>query len=276
MARGFQGERTEHVHHEGVEIGIPLRRVLRQRLGEYAFQGGLRSFGEDRGLVGDGIEEAADAARAEGQVAQEHLEGRHAECPVVRSGRGRLLIQEFRSSEAWRAKHPRTRKQRILVAGDAEIHELQATVPAEDQVFGLVVPVDDAQCMRRLEGAEALDEDQRSALTVHGRPGQHLGKHFPVRELHGHEWAEVLLLPYVEDHDHIGVVEPRRDLRLLPESRQDLFLGDVPAMDQLDGHLPLERRILGQVDDPHGAPPQFSEDSVPADGGWAWDHHSRF
>jgi len=122
----------------------------------------------------------------------------------------------------------------------------------------------------------ALDQGQSRAFPLHGSSGQHLGEHLSIREFHGHEGPVGRLLTDVVHHDDVGVIEPRGDLGFLLEPRQDIRLGDRASMHQLDRHFPLQRGILRQIDDPHGAATQFAEHLVPTDRGGRGVHHVRF
>ena len=61
---------------------------------------------------------------------------------------------------------------------------------------------------------------------------------------------------------------------------QEPLLGGLVAgqvrREELDGHLALQARVLGRVDDPHAAVAEFGADRVRAEGGtWREGHEAR-
>ena len=88
----------------------------------------------------------------------------------------------------------------------------------------------------------------------------------PVEQLHRHE-GDVALAAHVVDRDDDGVADAAGRARLLQEARLEvgaLLLG-AGERDRLDGDRAAERRVLGAVDDAHGASPQLAQDAEAAE-----------
>jgi hypothetical protein len=64
-----------------------------------------------------------------------------------------------------------------------------------------------------------------------------------------------------EDRHDVGVVQPGRRPRLALEAAQLLGVGEGVRRQDLEGHAPAERLLLGLVDDPHAAVADFTKDA---------------
>ena len=95
--------------------------------------------------------------------------------------------------------------------------------------------------------------------------GDDLVEPLALDELHGVE-ADVAVLADLEDRHDVGVVQPRRGLRLAAEPLQGHRGRPTtwPRQD-LQRHAAAQRDLLGLVDDPHAAPADLAEDPVVAD-----------
>src|SRR5205823_14140679 len=82
-----------------------------------------------------------------------------------------------------------------------------------------------------------------------------------------HLVAEPRLLPGLMDGDAGGVIERGCQARLPgePVPEPDVF-GQL-GVEELQGHLPVEADVLGQVHPAHAAPAQQPLDAIPGDGG---------
>ena len=85
-----------------------------------------------------------------------------------------------------------------------------------------------------------------------------------LEELHRHV-EEAVLLPEVVHGDDVRVVEKRRRLRLALEALQGLVAGGDPGGERLQGHEPVEDRVLGLVDLAHRAAAELADDLVLSD-----------
>ena len=131
-------------------------------------------------------------------------------------------------------------------ARDAEVRHLQPAVAADDDVVRLDVAVDDPVAVRERERAEDLarvvdrDRDRRRAVA-----DEQLLERAPVEELH-RDVVGALRLAAVEDRDDVRMVEPGGALRLAAEPLDELLVGGVPVVQQLQrdaaGRAPGPRR----------------------------------
>ena len=67
------------------------------------------------------------------------------------------------------------------------------------------------------------------------------------------------------DGDDVGVLEPGDGLGLALEALGEVGVVEELGRQDLEGHVPVERRLVGQVDRGHAAPPQRSEDAERAE-----------
>jgi hypothetical protein len=74
-------------------------------------------------------------------------------------------------------------------------------------------------------------------------------------------------------HD-VGVVQSGDGLGLHSESVVRPARAAPPIRDDLDGHMPLEIQVVGQIDDTHAAPAELAQDFVARDGGRLGRIHS--
>ena len=82
-------------------------------------------------------------------------------------------------------------------------------------------------------------------------------------ELH-HVVVMAVVPPHAEDRDDVGVVQPRRRPRLPLEPQHLLGVGQGRVGEDLQGHAPAERLLLGLVDHAHAAAADLAEDAVVA------------
>src|SRR5436190_39428 len=69
-------------------------------------------------------------------------------------------------------------------------------------------------------------------------------------------------LAAVVDRDDVRVREARGVLRLAPEALDELLVGGVPLVEDLDRDPPAELLVLGEVDVRHPACAELSHDAV--------------
>ena len=155
-------------------------------------------------------------------------------------------------------------------AGDAEVHDLdEVLLPLVDRqvdVVRLEVAVDDLAVVRRLQGLADLDEDGARDLQQHGSVGKHqILKRLPVQELHDEVVAVVVGDVEVEDLEDVVVADDVDRARLVEEAIDDLLVVGVLRVQELDGDLRPDRRVLGHVDGAHPALPEELDDPVRAD-----------
>ena len=133
---------------------------------------------------------------------------------------------------------------------------------ADDDVVRLDVAVDDPVAVREGERAQDLarvldrDRDRRRPVA-----DEQLLQRPPVEVLH-RDVVGALRLAAVEDRDDVRVVEARRALRLAAEALDELLVGGVPLVQQLQRDLPAELLVLGEVDVGHPARAELALDHV--------------
>ena len=117
------------------------------------------------------------------------------------------------------------------------------------------------RCAKR-ERAEDLarvvdrDRDRRRAVA-----DEQLLERAPVEVLH-RDVVGALGAAAVEDRDDVRVVEPGGALRLAPEALDELVVGGVPVVQQLQRDAAAELLVLGEIDVGHPARAELALDHV--------------
>ena len=150
---------------------------------------------------------------------------------------------------------------------EAEVREVDvvgsvgAGARVEEHVGGLHVTMHETARMGRIEGARDLREDADRVRRVQTAAFEALFQVAPLDVAHGDE-EDVLGRPSLVDRDDVRMVDRRGQLRLAQEPvTERLVLGEARS-EQLEGNLPLEPQILGQVDDAHATDAQQRLDPV--------------
>ena len=129
----------------------------------------------------------------------------------------------------------------------AEIEDLQVAVPADEEILGLQVAMDDALPVR---GGETPGHLER---VVHGlllgdRSGVELpAQRLALEELH-HGVGDSSLRAEVEDRQDVWMRERRDCLRLALEAGQHVGIGRDGLRKDLDRHIPVKLLIPRAVD----------------------------
>jgi len=143
----------------------------------------------------------------------------------------------------------------------AEVQDLDDAVVADHHVLGLDVAMDNAGFVRGVEGGGHLEGDLQG-VSQRQRHGAHpLAQRLSPDELRGNE-VQVLEIPDLVDGEDIGVIERRRRLRFPHESTEAIAVSRRFPVQDLQGHLALEARVLGDVDRAHAARAQRRQDLV--------------
>ena len=134
--------------------------------------------------------------------------------------------------------------------------------PRVDKHVGwLHVAMHKAARVGSIQGARHLREDPDRVRRVQTAALQTLLEVTPVDVAHGDE-ENVLGRPGLVDRDDVRMVDRGGQLRLAQEAiAERLVLGEARS-EQLEGDLPLEPQILGQVHDAHAAEAQQRLDPV--------------
>ena len=107
---------------------------------------------------------------------------------------------------------------------------------------------------------------RRAGATMVAEPCQlvdDLVEPLALDELHG-VIGRLAVLADLEDRHDVGVVQPRRRLRLAAEPLQRLGVVRDLVRQDLQRHPAAQADLLGLVDDPHAAPADLPEDPVVA------------
>jgi hypothetical protein len=92
-----------------------------------------------------------------------------------------------------------------------------------------------------------------------------VGEGVPLDELHRQKRAAVGQRPDLEEGRDARVLELGGDAGLGDEPGGGLVAAQ-PVVEDLDGHVAADRRLVGPVNDAHPAAGQFLADAEPADG----------
>ena len=199
----------------------------------------------------------------ERDVAGEHLVQHDAERVEIGAridgGAAGLLGREVlrRADDRSRLGHLRRTRAR-----DPEVGHLEAAVGADDDVVRLDVAVHDPVAVRERECAQdlarVLDRDRDR-----GRPvaDEQLLQRAPFEVLH-RDVVRPLRVAAVEDRDDVRMVEARGALRLAAEALDELLVGGMPLVQQLQRHVPAQFLVLGEVHVGHPARAELALDHI--------------
>src|SRR5262249_33939568 len=128
--------------------------------------------------------------------------------------------------------------------------DLCPTLPVQQDVLRLDVPVDHAFLVGVLEGVTYLDRQPQYFVCPEPAGVNGLAQAVASDELH-EEVVEAVALAEVIDGDNVGVAEPGEGAGLAGEA---LGEGGIPAGNRrqdLEGGQPIEPRLVGLVDRSH-------------------------
>jgi hypothetical protein len=160
----------------------------------------------------------------------------------------------------------------------AEVEDLDPSVPCHEEVLGLQVAVDDPFLVRRGEAPGDL-RGEVDRLACRQRPGDEpFAESLAFEELR-HEVRRPLHGPDVMDREDVGVVQPSRRLSLLLEAAHPLGVARERLRQYLDGDVTLQPLVARPVDLSHSSRPERREDFVrtePCSGGKGHPGRRRF
>ena len=138
--------------------------------------------------------------------------------------------------------------------GDPEVGDLHLSLRREEHVARLDVAVHDAVAVREVEARGDLGRDPGR---VHRREAalcpEDVAERLALDVLHDDE-VRAVLLAVVVDADDVGVVEPRRVLRLAAEPLDEAGVARELGEEDLDRDLAVELPVARQEDVGHAAP----------------------
>ncbi len=150
--------------------------------------------------------------------------------------------------------------------GEAEVEDLHAAVPGDEDVLGLEIPVDDPLLVRRREAVGDLQRVVDGLARRQARALQDVPQRFAFEQLLDDVRLAVVLAD-VEDGRDVGVVEGAGGLRLQLETAQAVGVGGEGGGEDLDRDVAVQARVPGAVDLPHAAGADGGEDFVGAEAG---------
>ena len=180
---------------------------------------------------------------------------------------GRHVLRRPDGGAGLRQQHARVRHVRGRL-GDPEVGDLDGAVGGHHHVLGLEITVHDPSLPRRLQPREQPVEhaaDLRQGQRPHVRPQR------PSLDVLHRDVRHAVMLEEVEDRDDVRVLERPRKARLAHEAPRERRVGGVEAREFLQGHVPVEISLPGEVHGAHAPAPQLADDPVAPDG----PHHLR-
>ena len=169
------------------------------------------------------------------ELVAEDLLGRHVRGrPDARAGHGQVVVV-------------------VLVARDAEIHQLHAALARDHDVRGLDVAVDDAAVVHVIEGARDLHRDDRGDVVGQAAAALEQVIQVDAADVLHHDEERAPLAMEVVDMDDVFVLEAGQGAGLALEAGGQLLVRADRGLERLDGHHPVELLLDGAVDDGHSA-----------------------
>jgi hypothetical protein len=212
-----------------------------------------------------GQQQLGDAAPGEGEAPGGQLVGHDAQGVQVGAGVHWAVVALLRGHVLGRA-HDHAgggvpgAGRGVAKLGDAEVHQLHEVVLAaalhQEHVVGFQVAVDDAAPMGAVERVAELQEDvdrhrERNLAAAHPA-----GEGLAVQVLHDDVVAGRRKQREVEDADDVLVADEVHRPGLVVEAPHQLGAGGHGLVQELDGHLAADDRVLGEVDGAHPAAPE--------------------
>ena len=212
----------------------------------------------DRLLVDDLVEHGRRPFAGERTFAGEELVGHDRDRELIGGPGYGFAHHLLRRHVPGGADHgPSVGHARLGELGDAEVSDLGATVAVEQDVGWLDVPVHHSVLVREVETVADLPDQVGDLLEGEDALlGDHVLERLALDVLHRDVRGGALLADVVDSHD-VGVGERPggAELALEPGLQVIDLLGGDPRieLDDLDRELATDDRVLGQVDDAHGA-----------------------
>ncbi len=261
---------------DAIEVGDELRRarvpgpgVLRQKLEDY----GIDLFGDLAPYVFGGTGRLVHLLHGDGDRRvglERHLAGEHLvedDAQGVEVARGPHLPPH---RLLWRHVDCRTQDDARL--GDlgrsggpryAEVGHLYVARGVHEHVLRLYVPVDHAPLVRSTQRVGDLDGHGRGGAGGQGPFPNDAFLERPAGDvLHRDVVAPVLRGAPVVDLDDVRVGERRHAQGLATEPLDELLVLGVLVAEHLEGHVPLQELVAGQVHLGHASAAQGAQDDV--------------
>ncbi len=267
----------ELVAHVEGRLVTPLGSLLetgRDHAAEVAGESVLQLGHRDGGVLEDGRHRRERRVARERPPARGHLVEHDAQREDVRALVDRLALGLLRghvrdgADDASLGRHGRGGRRvvarqagRLAQLGQAEVEHLDAAVVGDHHVVGLEVAVHDPLLVGRVNRVGQRDRDVEEPVELETLLADAPGRAFAVDQLHREEVDAVGLLDRV-DRDDVRVVERRDGLRFALEPLQAITAPGQLRGQDLERHLPLELRVLGEVHLAHSACSELPENPV--------------
>ena len=188
--------------------------------------------------------------------------------PVHVGGRGHRAAVELLGAGVIRGHRPLVEIgqpaagfRRIEELGDPEVEKLGLAVRSHQDVGRLQIAMDDQALMGVLDGGADLEEQIQPGLDPQSTRRGELGHRLPRHVLHDEVRPAVGGGAAVVEAGDVGMDQPGEDAPFVEEAPDDAVRVH-PALDQLDGDLLLEPRLVpgGQIDGAHAPPAELGDD----------------
>ena len=130
----------------------------------------------------------------------------------------------------------------------AEVDQPGTAEVVDQDVGRLDVPVQDPLAVGVVDGVGQVAEDPGGGRRVEAMMVAIPVQRPPADEMEGHPAAAVVEARVVDGHD-VGMVQPRRGPGLAEEALHHA-LARIGLLEHLEGHVPVEPGVVGQVDVP--------------------------
>ena len=138
-----------------------------------------------------------------------------------------------------------------MAHGDPEVAESEDTVPAEDEVLRLDVPMHETRGVGRGErGAGLHAEPRHLGRRQPALPCEKLGERLALHVLHRDEGTAVILA-HVEDAHDVRVREPRGQAGLTNEAPPQVIVPGEVLGQPLECDRPIELDVVHEIDGRH-------------------------
>jgi len=224
------------------------------------------------GLVGRGVQDGRLVATAERPTTSEHFVHHDTQGPQVgppvHARPVRLLGAHVRDGSQ---RRPVTGHRDVLQPRQTEVHDLRQAAIGKDDVARLDVAVDDALVVGALESAGNLDGVFQRVVNVQRAVLDLVLEGLAGVVRHRDEELALVTPRDLVDYPDVRVVEGTGRPGLPRESGLELRVRGIGPGEELQGHRPLQRSVLGLVHESHAALAEALQDPVlldlPADHG---------
>jgi len=150
--------------------------------------------------------------------------------------------------------------------GEAEVEYLEPTFGGQEQVRGFQISMNDGAIMGGGEAVGELNGEGKEVRFGEGTWGEGGVERVARNEFHDEEIGIALGVEIVDGGD-VGVIQLGESAGFVAEAVTRGFIGESSGRENLDGHIAIEARIVGEVNNSHAAAADSREDSVVTENG---------